>query len=165
MPPGIVIVGLGPGDQGLLTCAARESLTQAGEVHLRTKLHPAAAAIPGNVKVHSFDHLYEQEGDFEAVYAAITSRVVELGSRPQGVVYGVPGDPMVGEATVAAIRARARERGLALRLIHGVSFVEPCLAVVNIDALAGVAVVDALELAAGHHPMFTPDRPALIAQL
>jgi tetrapyrrole methylase family protein/MazG family protein len=165
MPHGITIVGLGPGDPGLLTCAGREALAQAGEVYLRTKLHPAAEAIPVSTAVHSFDEIYQRESDFEAVYAAITSRILELGSRSQGVVYAVPGDPMVGEATVNAVRARARELEIPCEVIHGVSFVEPCLAMVGADALEGLAVVDALELAAGHHPVLPPDRPALIGQL
>ena len=165
MAPGIAIVGMGPGDPDLMTCAARDVLVQAGEVYLRTQLHPAARSLPNDVKVHSFDELYEQHHDFESVYLAITARVLELGSRPQGVVYGVPGDPSVGEATVAAVRERARESGIPVHLIHGVSFVEPCLAVIGIDALDGLAIIDALELAAGHHPMFHPDMPALLGQL
>jgi tetrapyrrole methylase family protein/MazG family protein len=46
-----------------------------------------------------------------------------------------------------------------------VSFVEPCLAEIGLDALEGLAIADALELAARHHPMFHPDMPALIGQL
>jgi tetrapyrrole methylase family protein / MazG family protein len=36
---------------------------------------------------------------------------------------------------------------------------------VGYDALSGVALADALELAALHHPSFSPDAPALVAQL
>ena len=80
-------------------------------------------------------------------------------------MYAVPGHPLVGEATVALVRQRAETEGLAVRIVPGLSFVEPCLAAVGYDALSGVMLADALELAALRHPTFSPDAPALVAQL
>lgn len=161
----ITIVGLGPGHPAQLTREAWEVLSGAGEVYLRTARHPTVAGLPTSLTVHSFDDLYEQAGAFDQVYQAIAERVLELGRRPQGVVYAVPGHPMVGEATVALIRARLAAEGQAPRLVGGLSFVEPVLAAVNVDALPTLQVADALDLAARHHPSFHPDAPALVAQL
>ena len=161
MPPGITIVGLGPGDPGLITRRAWQALQGADEVWLRTAQHPAAQAVPA-ARRRSFDDLYERADDCAQVYAAIVERLLALGSRPQGVVYAVPGDPTVGEATLAALR-QAEAPGL--EVIHGVSFVEPCLQALGLDALDGLVLADALELAARHHPPFPPDLPALIGQL
>ncbi len=161
MPPGITIVGLGPGDAQLLTRAAWEVLTQAEEIWLRTSHHPCVAALPAE-RLHSFDDLYEGSADFESVYAAIVKRLMALGRRPQGVVYAVPGDATVGET---AAQRLLRSGELPVRLIHGLSCIEPSLAAAEVDALDGLSVVDALELAAAHHPPFPPDRPALVAQL
>jgi tetrapyrrole methylase family protein/MazG family protein len=71
----------------------------------------------------------------------------------------------VGEATVGLIRAQADLEGLPVRLAPGVSFVEPVLAALKVDALPGLQLADALDLAARHHPSFHPDAPALVAQL
>jgi tetrapyrrole methylase family protein/MazG family protein len=103
--------------------------------------------------------------DFAQVYETIAARVLELGERLEGVVYAVPGDPSVGEATVGLIRARAAARSLGIRLVPGLSFIEPTLAALEVDALPGLQIADALDLAARHHPAFHPDAPALIAQL
>jgi tetrapyrrole methylase family protein/MazG family protein len=137
----------------------------AREIYLRTDEHPAAAQLPQGVPVKTFDSLYEELNDFEEVYEGIVDSILDKGGKEGGVIYAVPGDPMVGEATVSGLRTKANAQGLPLNLIHGVSFVEPCLAMLNVDALDGLYVADALELATRHHPSFPPDSPALIGQL
>jgi len=162
---GITIVGLGPGDPLLLTREAWQVLSEAGEVHLRTGDHPVVDHLPSGLAVQTFDSLYNELDDFDAVYSAIVEKLLDLADRPDGVVYAVPGDPSVGEATVKTLRQAAAEAELSLRIIHGISFVEPCLTLVGIDALDGLCIADALELAAGHHPPFSPDKPVLIGQM
>jgi tetrapyrrole methylase family protein/MazG family protein len=83
----------------------------------------------------------------------------------QEVVYAVPGDPSVGEATTTMLRQKAAEGNFNLRVIHGVSFIEPCLQVLGIDALDGLTIIDGIELASKHHPPLNPDQFGLIAQL
>jgi tetrapyrrole methylase family protein/MazG family protein len=71
----------------------------------------------------------------------------------------------VGEATVKHIVARAEETGLPVRVVEGLSFVEPTLTALQVDALAGLQLYDAVELAVRHHPPLNPDLPALVGQL
>jgi tetrapyrrole methylase family protein / MazG family protein len=163
--PGITIVGLGPGDPAHLTREAWDVLTSAREIYLRTARHPTVAGLPRAVAQHSFDDVYERTDDFAQVYETIAQRVLELGTRPEGVIYAVPGHPGVAEATVGLIRARAAERSLAVRLVPGLSFVEPTLLALGMDVLPNLQIADALDLAARHHPSFHPDAPALVAQL
>jgi len=161
----ITILGLGPGGAELLTCRAWDLLVVADEVYLRTTRHPAVAGLPAHLALHSFDELYDRLDDFAEVYTTIAGRILELGRRPQGVLYAVPGHPLVGESSVAQILARAREEGLAVDLVDGLSFLEPCLCLLELDGLAGLQLADATDLAAAHHPPLDPDHPALIGQL
>ncbi len=161
----ITIIGLGPGDPRHLTREAWDVLESAGEIWLRTERHPTVAGLPSHLTYHSFDDLYEKAEDFSQVYEAITSEVLERGRRPEGVVYAVPGHPLVGEATVKQILAHAEETGLAVHVVEGVSFVAPTLTALRVDALAGLQICDAVELANRHHPPLNPDLPALIGQL
>jgi len=163
--PGVTVVGLGPGDPDLLTRRALDLMRARKEVYLRTRDHPAVAGLPAEARVESFDSLYENADDFEAVYSGIVDRLIELARRPSGVVYAVPGDPSVGEATVASLRKAAAAAGLPLEIVPGVSFLEPSLAALGLDALDGLQVADALEIAAQHHPPLSPDRPALVGQV
>jgi tetrapyrrole methylase family protein/MazG family protein len=161
----VTIVGLGPGDPRHLTREAWEVLEGAGEVWLRTERHPTVTGLPAHLALHSFDYLYEEAGDFAQVYDAIVGEVVRLGERSQGVIYAVPGHPLVGEATVVQILSRAEGAGVVVHIVGGLSFVEPTLTALRIDALAGLQVYDAVELAARHHPPLNPDLPALVGQL
>jgi tetrapyrrole methylase family protein/MazG family protein len=161
----ITIVGLGPGDPGQLTRRAWEELESADEIYLRTLKHPTVSALLEGVTLHSFDHLYERAGDFDQVYTAIAGQILTLGREPGGVVYAVPGHPLVGETSVGRILDGAAEAGVAVRIVAGLSFVEPVLAALGVDALDGLQLADAVELAALHHPPLNPDVPALVAQL
>lgn len=161
----ITILGLGPGGPAYLTREAWDLLREADEIYLRTRHHPIVAALPTHLVLHSFDELYQQADDVAEVYETIAQRIIALGQRPQGVVYAVPGHPWVGESSVQRIVARARQISLPVRLVEGLSFIEPTLAVLEVDVLNGLQVADASDLAAAHHPPLDPDRPALIGQL
>jgi tetrapyrrole methylase family protein/MazG family protein len=166
----ITVVGLGPGDPRHLTREAWGVLETASEVWLRTERHPIVAALRAacdclHLTLRSFDYLYEEADDFSQVYDAIARQVLQLGQRPEGVIYAVPGHPLVGEATVERILARAEQLDLTVRIVEGLSFVEPVLAALGVDALSGLQIHDAMELAACHYPPLNPDLPALVGQL
>jgi tetrapyrrole methylase family protein / MazG family protein len=163
--PGITLLGLGPGDPAKLTREAWEVLGSAGEIWLRTRQHPVVAGLPASLKIHSFDDLYENGDSFEDVYSGIVEKVLELGRQPEGVVYAVPGDPFLAEATCPAIAQRARNAGMPVRIVSGVSFLEPVFAALGLDPYPRLTLVDALELSQAHIPAFPPDMPVLIAQL
>jgi tetrapyrrole methylase family protein/MazG family protein len=162
---GITILGLGPGNAGWLTREAEDALSKAKEIYLRTTHHPSVSAILASTKMHSFDALYQKSADFENNCHTIMKTIVELGARPQGVLYAVPGDPLIGDATVLSIRRKAIELAIPVRIISGMSFIEPCLAALGIDVLDGLHVIDALCIVGGHSPSFSPDTPVLIGHL
>lgn len=161
---GITIVGLGPGDGRFLTREAWELLSQTPALIVRTRLHPAVADLPAHCAVESFDALYEATADFESVYRQIVETVVARG-RTDSPVYAVPGSPGVGEATVAGIVERARAEGVPVRIVEGLSFVEPTLTALGRDALDGLQLFDAITLARYLHPPVNPDAPLLLGQL
>ena len=162
---GIVIVGLGPGDAGQLTRQAWDWLSGLDEIYLRTRQHPTVAGFPAGLTVHSFDDLYEQGEQFEAVYAQIVERVLELARRPQGVTYAVPGHPFVAESTAPEIVRRAKAEGLPVKVIEGISFLEPTFTALGLDPYPRLTLVDALELGSLHMPNFPPDSAVLVAQI
>lgn len=183
--PGIVILGLGPGAPELLTREAWSVLDAAEEVWLRTVHHPTVGDLPESLQLRSFDALYESLSTFEQIYATIVSEVLSLGRREAGVIYATPGHPLVAESTVPEILARARAENLPVRVVAGLSFIEPvmtaleasrfnppperedCLAAPSgwIDVVDGLQIADALEVLVGKHPPFRPDAPVLIAQV
>jgi len=163
--PGIILLGLGPGDPNQLTREAWDVLASADEIHLRTRQHPTVSGLPASVKIHSFDDLYEDGESFDEVYSAITKRILELGRRPQGVIYAVPGHPFVAESTCPEIARLARAEGLEVRIVEAVSFLEPTFSALGLDPYPHLTLIDALTLGQAHIPAFAPDQPVLIAQI
>ena len=162
---GITILGLGPGDPGQLTLQAWKWLEGLTEIYLRTRHHPTVAGFPVGLEIHSFDEIYDQGEKFEEVYAEIVRQVLELGQRPQGVTYAVPGHPFVAEATAPEIVRQAKAMGIPVRVIEGLSFLEPTFTALQIDPYPDLVMADAMELAGLHTPSFSPARPVLIAQI
>lgn len=161
----ITVVGLGPGDASLLTVEARDTLASAPEVWLRTARHPTVEGLPAGPRYESFDAVYESLDTFDAVYEAIVGRLLDLARRPEGVLYAVPGHPLVGEATVRGLLDRAPADGTDVRVLPAVSFVDTALVALGLDPLArGLLVLDALALG-DHRRLLVPERPTLIAQL
>lgn len=160
----ITIVGLGPGDPELVTRRAWRVLSESREVYLRTARHPGIEALPANT-YRNFDDWYDRAADFDSLYQQIAAEIVRLGHRPDGVVYAVPGHPLVGEMTVTLILRLAKEENIPVTIVDGLSFIEPTLAALGLDALDGLQLQDAVDVARLHHPQLNPDLPAILAQV
>lgn len=160
----ITIVGLGPGSADDITRRVWTAIERADTVILRTERHLCVPHLPVRGRLVTCDDLYETHAAFADVYTAIVQRVIDL-ARAGDVVYAVPGDPMIGESTTAMLIDAAREAGIGVEILPGISFIEPTLALVGVDGIDGVQLLDALVIGAMHHPPINPDAPALISQV
>lgn len=161
---GITVVGLGPGGSRFLTREAWVILSSAREVYVRTERHPVVSDLPDTVQIHAFDNIYQTGQDFESVYHKIVERLLDLG-QDGDVVYAVPGNPNVGESTVSYLLREAGAVQMAVRVVAGLSFIEPVLSAIGVDALDGLQVYDALEVAESLYPSLHADKPVLLGQV
>ena len=161
----IVIVGLGPGDAGHLSREAWDILSSTELVFCRTTQHPSISELPDGLEIRSFDYLYDSIDDFDELYRQIASVILKNATADLDVVYAVPGHPLVGESTVEAILTEARIQGVGIRIVPGISFIEPILTALNIDALDGLQVFDALQIAGFAQPPINTDVPLLLGQV
>jgi tetrapyrrole methylase family protein/MazG family protein len=109
--------------------------------YLRTSRHPSAEGI-GHLP--SFDHHYDESKTFDQVYERIVEELVEAAIREstegRSVVYGVPGSPLVAEATVELLR---RDSRVEVEIVPALSFLDLAWAALGIDPLAaGVQLCD-----------------------
>jgi tetrapyrrole methylase family protein/MazG family protein len=162
---GITLLGLGPGNPELLTRQAWDLIANIPEIYLRTRQHPVVSHFPAQLKIHSFDYLYENGDSFEQVYNRIVDSVLEMGKLSREVVYAVPGHPYVAEATSPEISRRAKEKGIPIRVIEGISFIDAIFTALEVDPLPQTVILDGLEIAMAHFPSFPPSAPAVIAQI
>lgn len=162
---GITILGLGPGRLDLLTREAWQVLSASKNTCYRTNRHPVAESFLSKMGGSSFDHFYEQCETFDEVYHMIVEQVLSSGRSPDGIVYAVPGHPFIAEATTPEIIRCARDEGLPVKVVDGLSFIEPSLTLLEMDIFPQIAFIDALILASRYLPVYQTNYPALIAQL
>ncbi|MGI8588566.1 MAG: nucleoside triphosphate pyrophosphohydrolase [Chloroflexia bacterium] len=144
----IIVIGLGPGAWDQVTLEARDLLAAAESVILRTTTHPTAAHLPKHLRIESFDYLYEREADFTSIYRRIADALTERALAVEGpLLYCVPGHPLVGEASVRLLLLAARAAGVHVRIVAGLSFLEPVCTALEIDPLEyGLQILDGTEL-------------------
>lgn len=162
---GITLMGLGPGDPKNLTIEALTWLKSIKVLYLRTSQHPTVAHLPEHLELISFDELYEKHEGFEEVYEEIIDRVLDLGRAPGGITYAVPGHPFVAEATCPEIYRRAKLEAIPVRLIDGLSFLEPTFRALELDPFPNLVLSDAINMAGSQTPQTPPSSPVLIAQI
>ncbi len=181
--PSIIVVGLGPGRWDDLTLEARDTLDVTTHLLCRTTRHPTVDALRQrrpDLVIDSFDALYDEAPSFATLYPTMAERLLDLataaaahtadGEAPLPVVYAVPGHPLVGEESVRLLRGAAAARGVVVRLVAGLSFVEPVCAALDLNPLErDLQLIDATLLAetpaAALMGALLPTRPALIAQV
>ncbi len=135
--PRIVVVGLGPGNPGLITADTLAAISSISVRYLRTIHHPSAHLV---TDAQSFDHLYDRAPSFDDVYRDIALTLVEAATQHGEVLYAVPGSPTVLEKSVAHLRDRD---DIDLVILPAVSFLEDVWRALNIDPIeAGVRLID-----------------------
>jgi tetrapyrrole methylase family protein/MazG family protein len=141
--PLIHIVGLGPGDPGLVTVATQQLLAESAHVYLRTGVHPSA-----HLATHAttYDHHYENLDSFEQVYQRITEDVMHAARTHGTVVYAVPGSPLVLERSVRHLRDHAAQGDVEVVLHPAVSFLDSVWTALGLDPVeSSITLVDGHE--------------------
>lgn len=143
------IVGLGPGGVSQMSVAAYRAVKEAGHILARTERHPAIDDLRAEgVVVESLDYLYDTGVDFDTVYEAITDTVLSEAEAHPGLLYVVPGHPLLGERTVSLLLERATEHGLDISITPSPGFVDAALTAALATVDADLIVLDTLSLAA-----------------
>ena len=138
----IVVVGLGPGDPGLVTEATRAAIERIPVRFLRTARHPSASIVE---PATSLDHLYDGAERQADVYPAIVDALVAAAGEHGEVLYAVPGSPLVAERSVSLLLGDGRAEVVVLPAL---SFLDLAWVRLGVDPLAeGVRVVDGHEFA------------------
>ena len=140
--PTIVVVGLGPGNDALVTSGTLEVIGNIDARYLRTSQHPSAHLVPGAA---SFDHLYDNADSFDEVYVSIAQALIDAAHEHGTVLYAVPGSPLILERTVAHLRQQSQ---VDIDIHPAVSFLDDTWRALNIDPVEhGVRLIDGHEFA------------------
>lgn len=170
MAGSLTVVGLGPAGIEQVTVGVLRRLGLGGRLFVRTRRHPAVADLEAmGFRFSSMDDLYESAADYDQLYEDIARRLVaaaqglpaDAGDGPAGqnagsvgeqpsaaeceVVYAVPGHPTVAERSVRRAVELAREAGLPVEVVAGLSWLDAAWAELLLDptGLRNLVVADA----------------------
>ena len=141
----INIVGLGPGDESLISQGVLDILKSSSRIYLRTEKHPTVDKLKKSIKYTNLDYFYDNEDNFENVYKQIAEFIIEK-SNEGDLVYAVPGHPRVAEMTVSQIENIAKIKGIEVEVTASMSFVDAMFNYLAIDPSGGFKLVDAFEI-------------------
>ena len=172
----IIVVGLGPGRWEDLTVEALDQLMAARHVICRTTRHPTVEMLRErrpDLPIESFDELYETIPSFSELYPTMARTLLERAAAlPTGepLIYATPGHPLMGEESVRLLRQEAEAHGARVRLVAGLSFIEPVCAALDLNPLErDLQLLDATALTAlsteAVMGALLPTKPALVAQV
>lgn len=142
----IEIIGLGAGDLDQLPFGVYKKLIQApGPVLTRTIDHPVITELQKEeVSFASFDHLYEEEEGFAAVYERIVAELIHQAKKDsETILYAVPGHPMLAEKTTQLLLAQTE---VEISLLGGQSYLDDLFTAMKIDPIEGFQFVDGTDL-------------------
>ena len=114
---------------------------------------PQVSAAAASSSESSSDNTLTQDGD-EVVSASSggsgkgTADQADLERQraaQEEILYLVPGSPFVAERTVQILRERAAQDGTDIEILPAMSFLEPLFAVLGVDPVHGLSIVDALD--------------------
>jgi len=165
----IVLLGLGPGEKDLLTVEAMDWLSRVNEIVLCHDAQFPEEFFPPGLKIIYIEDEGEQadtsQDEEERRMDALANRVVDLGKRPQGVTFALPGHPIERGGLYEEIHCLAEAIGLRTRIIQGVSYIDSILSALGQNYSPKVILVDADELMGSYIPHFPPSSPALILNI
>src|SRR5690349_19550101 len=101
----VTVVGLGPGDPGLVTTATRAAIERVPVRFVRTTRHPSAHLVEPATAMDRFYDAADRQAD---VYPAMVDALVAAAQEHGEVLYAVPGSPLVAERSVTLLLADER---------------------------------------------------------
>jgi uncharacterized protein YabN with tetrapyrrole methylase and pyrophosphatase domain len=138
----ITVIGTGPGPLDCLTKEAERLLLRADKIFFRRSSHPVYDWLEGLGKhVVCFDRLYTLPWpNSEDLYEFITDALLKEATARGQAAYALPGSPAVLEDTTRLLQLRGPAAGVQIRVVHGLSFLEPALAAINFDFGLGLQI-------------------------
>ena len=143
----ILVVGLGPGSEEMISLGVLEKLKNSPNVILRTEIHPIVEKFSHwGISYQSMDGYYQANQSFAEVYQAIIEVLIQEARKKEEVVYAVPGSPLIAETTVELLKARALKEGIEVEILPALSFLDAIYPLIRIDPIQGLQIIDGLNL-------------------
>jgi tetrapyrrole methylase family protein/MazG family protein len=160
---GITIIGLGNNRQASFSNEAQQFLKTAQRIYLKSPNGSidTLKQIPTSTSINYVSPRIKVVDGLTDGYQALTQALIEA----TPIVYAVPGDPLIDEASTSIIRQAATQANIPVAVLPGEAILPQTLKALQISPGMGVQIFDATLLASYHHPPLEPHRPVLITGL
>lgn len=160
---GITIIGLGNDRHAAFSSTAQQTIKIAQRIYLKSPNGSRGTLnqIPAATSINYVaPHIKAVDGLTDG-YQALIQELIEA----IPVVYAVPGDPLIDEASTSLIRQTATQANISVTILPDEAILPRTLKALQISPGMGVQIFDATLLASYHHPPLEPHRPVLITSL
>ncbi len=161
----IILLGLGPSEAKYLTREAWEIINSVDELWVRTDQHPSVREFPKDLKIYSFNALFQNKSSIHKIYDTIAHKITQLGKRQQGVVYAMPGQPTIGDVTSLQIIKLAQEENIPIKIVSGLPLFEHSSIISDTKINPPSRIIDAYELISYRTAPYPLNEPLLISQI
>ncbi|MEA1974847.1 MAG: nucleoside triphosphate pyrophosphohydrolase [Bacillota bacterium] len=142
----IIIVGLGPGPEKLLTLEAYEILKNAKNLFFRTESHPVVEKlIKSGIKYRSYDSYYDLYDGFDELFESIGDDLINQVNNFEEIIYAVPGNPSMYDDSVRYLFEKSFD-DYEIEVIYGASVHEVAFASIDTAITDQFSVINALEI-------------------
>jgi tetrapyrrole methylase family protein/MazG family protein len=162
---GITLLGLGPGDPKYLTCEAREWLETVSELCVIDKRHPVIKEMADSKTIVCLSELSDRGVDEVTSCKRIVDRVMELGSRPDGVTVAITGHPVLDYPCSRQIIFNADNKKMPCHVIAGLRLGDMIATILGLPRQTHFTIMHAGALIKRHVPAFPPSTPVIIESL
>ena len=147
-----------------MTLEVRDILMQADRIFVRDSLWEVCQQLSKHGKrVLSFQPLYQTGIPLDTLYDFMANILIESCLRYGPAVYALPGNPFVFEYSAAMLLNKARQAGLSVKVIEGMSCLDTIFCTYQLDPGAGMQILNYVDW--HRHGRLDPEMPALIFQV
>ena len=151
----IYIVGMGRGNQSPPSMV-NAILHSVKAVYLKFSVTEIVTDFAADVKLVS--PVFSEIDGLSDGYGGLAAALAE--NAPTALL--TPGDPLLDEAALPAIRAAADAASIAVQIVSAPDVLSPTLRALNLSPGGGLQILDATIACSFHYPPLEPHRPALI---
>lgn len=147
-----------------MTLEVRDILMQAERIFVRDSLWEVCQQLTQQGKrVISFQPLYHTGIPLGTLYDFMANILIESCLRYGPVVYALPGNPFVFEYSASMLLHKARQAGLSVKVVEGMSCLDTIFCTYQLDPGGGLQILNFFDW--HQHGRLDPEMPSLIFQV
>lgn len=139
----IKIIGLGTGDINDITVGTLKILETEENIYFKILNDKLIKALNvKNIDFKTYDNFYNKEKNSCDVNEKIVEDLIHIHKEDNDVVYGVLGNPLIGDITVKLLIDRCKKEKIEYKVFTATSIVDAIIEKLNVDISNGLKIID-----------------------